>query len=94
MYVAAMASAVGATATMALGGALTWAAVGVAVWRIPKLWSYRDGPEAVDDDEGGRAARLPASMSNHRARQLQAAESRGKSKLLGSPGTAASPDLD
>ena len=51
MYVAAMGAAFGLPLTMGLGAALTWAAVGVAVWRIPKLWSYKDAPEAGDGED-------------------------------------------
>ena len=51
MYVAAMGASFGLPLTMGLGGALTWAAVGVAVWRIPTLWSYKDAPEAGDGED-------------------------------------------
>ena len=51
MYVAAMGASFGLPLTMGLGGALTWAAVGVAVWRIPTLWTYKDAPEAGDGED-------------------------------------------
>lgn len=75
MYVAAVGSAIGLPATMALGGALTWAAVGLALWRIPKLWSYHDGPAL--SVEMGDAAPDAAPSS---------AERRGKSTLLPNEG--------
>ena len=42
VYVAAMAGWIGCGPTMILGGFLTFLFTGLAVQRIPTLWSYRD----------------------------------------------------
>jgi hypothetical protein len=60
MYVAAMGASFGLPLTMGLGGALTWAAVGVAVWRIPTLWSYKDAPEAGDGEDKAKLTQQSA----------------------------------
>ena len=60
MYVAAMGTLVGLPATMALGGALTWAAVGLAVWRIPELWRDSSGRAAA-----GSGSEAQASTQQH-----------------------------
>ena len=75
MYVAAMGAAFGLPLTMGLGGALTWAAVGVAVWRIPTLWRnkdtavwriptlwrYKDTPDEAGDGEDSAKLTQPSA---------------------------------
>ena len=89
MYVAAMGTQLGLPATMALGGVLTWAAVGVAVWRIPKLWHYRD--TSADGSGAGKAPAVEVDAAPPAPQTEPAAdgrESRGESALL--PGGARS----
>eukprot|EP00966_Prymnesium_polylepis_P156098 3606851-Prymnesium_polylepis.1 len=85
MYVAAMGTLVGPPATMALGGALTWAAVALAVWRIPKLWrdaSGASGSASDSADASQPAAAVEAAEAPPPPATMERCESRGKSRLL------------
>ncbi len=65
LYVAAMASAIGAGPTMLLGGFITWVATGAALAKIPALWTYKYTPDAEDEVKGA----LDASDSAEEDRQ-------------------------
>lgn len=74
LYVAAMGSAIGPGPTFVLGGVLTWAAVGLAVYRIPTIWTHTDDT-ATSSSTGlppsGRGPRM--SVGSPRAGELPTA---------------------
>jgi MFS family permease len=85
MYVAAMGTAIGLPATMVLGGGLTWAAVGLAVWHIPKLWRDASSSTASDNAEctpGMEAAEELAEEAPAPSAAVERSERRGRSRLL------------
>ena len=57
LYVAAAGTVIGSGPTFILGGALTWLAVGLAIWKIPQIWTYTG--RAADAALGSSTSEMP-----------------------------------